>query len=138
MDLIFFPLLGLRTWDGPCPRPLPAFGGLRRTHDWEPTIRVSLVGGWRTWRRAAATGRPTDHLATQLKKVYRYLNRAQSCQLVGAPSCRSQAMYLFFNRLRFPVELHDLRVFWRIGAAQLIAHLADGEFIYFSHRKLLA
>jgi hypothetical protein len=52
-------------------------------------------------------------------------------------SCRSQPLRLFVHRLDFVVELHDLRVFWRIGAAQLIEHFANGEFSYFSHRKLL-
>ena len=27
--------------------------------------------------------------------------------------------------------------FWHIGATQLIEHLADGEFVYFSHSKIL-
>jgi hypothetical protein len=54
-----------------------------------------------------------------------------------AESCGSQALYLFVCRFEFLVELHHLRVFWRIVASQLIEHLANGELAYFSHRELL-
>jgi hypothetical protein len=64
-------------------------------------------------------------------------SRASWVAALNAESCRSQALRFFINRINFLVELHDLRVFWRIGAAQLIEHFANGEFSYFSHRKLL-
>ena len=51
-------------------------------------------------------------------------------------SCRSQALYLFVSRLNFLVELHDPRGFLCIVAAQLIEQLANGELVYFGHRKL--
>ena len=51
-----------------------------------------------------------------------------------ATPCRSQVLYLFVQRVDFAIEPRPLR-FWRIGAAQLIEGLANGEFVYFSHRK---
>src|SRR5258705_4318686 len=48
-----------------------------------------------------------------------------------------QALYLFVHLLGFLVELHELRFFGCIVAAQLVEHFADGEFIYFGHRNLL-
>lgn len=66
-----------------------------------------------------------------------FAGRVSSLAPLEAESCRSHALYLFVNRLNLLVELRDLRAFLRIGAAQLIKHFADGEFSYFSHRKLL-
>jgi hypothetical protein len=51
-------------------------------------------------------------------------------------SCRSQAPYLFVSRLNFLVELHDPRGVLCIVAAQLVEQFANGEFVYFGHRKL--
>jgi hypothetical protein len=56
--------------------------------------------------------------------------------LVKAASCSSRALYLFVKRLSFLLEPRDLR-FWHIGVTQLIEHLADGKFVYFSHSKIL-
>ncbi len=47
---------------------------------------------------------------------------------------RSQALYFLFKNLNFLVEPFDLR-FWHIGATQLVEHLTDGEFVYFSIAK---
>src|SRR5580700_851856 len=60
-----------------------------------------------------------------------------SIATLKAEACRSQAMYLFVSCSNFLVELADLCVFWRIVAAQLVEHFADGKLIYFSHRHLL-
>ena len=51
-------------------------------------------------------------------------------------SCRFQALYLFVSRLNFLVELHDPRGVLCIVAAQLVEQFANGEFVYFGHRKL--
>jgi hypothetical protein len=53
-----------------------------------------------------------------------------------AASCHSQALRLLVQRANFLVEPRHPRS-WRVGFAQLIECLADGEFIYFSHRKIL-
>ena len=64
------------------------------------------------------------------------LSQAGSLIPLEAASCRSQALDLLFKTLSFLVEPCDLR-FWHIGATQLIEHLTDGEFVYFSHSKIL-
>jgi hypothetical protein len=51
-------------------------------------------------------------------------------------SHRSQALSLIGKRVNFFVEPRHL-CFWRIGAAQLIERLADGEFSCVSHCKIL-
>src|SRR5260370_30764991 len=63
--------------------------------------------------------------------------RARSRSRLEPSCCRSQALYLFVHLLGFLVELHELRFFGCIVAAQLVEHFADGEFIYFGHRNLL-
>jgi hypothetical protein len=64
------------------------------------------------------------------------LSRAGSSAPPRAASCRSQTLYLLVKRLIFLLEPRDLR-FWHIGVTQLIEHFADGEFVYFSHGKIL-
>src|SRR5712672_3485271 len=54
-----------------------------------------------------------------------------------ANACRPQALYLFISGSNFLVELTGFRVFWRIVAAQLVDHFADGKLIYLSHRNFL-
>jgi hypothetical protein len=84
--------------------------------------------------------RRDPHPATQLKKFAEISispSRASSLAGLEAACCRSQALYFFVNRLNFLVELHDLRFFERIVAAQLVEHFADGEQIYFSQPNLL-
>jgi len=49
----------------------------------------------------------------------------------------SQALYLFFQLVKFFVALHSLRFFLRVVATQLFKDFIDGEFVYFSHRDLL-
>jgi hypothetical protein len=53
-----------------------------------------------------------------------------------AASCHSQALRLFVKCANFLIEPRHPRS-WCVGAAQLIECLAGGEFIYFSHRKIL-
>ncbi|MGB7615419.1 MAG: hypothetical protein WBM06_00490 [Pseudolabrys sp.] len=64
------------------------------------------------------------------------LGRPGSLVPLNAVSHRSQALCLLVKRVNFLVEPRHLR-FWRIGAAQLFERLADGEFGYFSHGKIL-
>jgi hypothetical protein len=54
-----------------------------------------------------------------------------------AASRHSQALCLSVQRVNFLIESRHLRS-WRVSIAQLIDCLADGEFVYFSHRKILA
>ena len=53
-----------------------------------------------------------------------------------AAFCRSQTLYLLFKNLSFLVEPFDRR-FWHTGTTQLVEHLTDGEFVYFSHSKII-
>jgi hypothetical protein len=75
-------------------------------------------------------------VCTETTDISIALIRAGSLIPLKAASCRSQALYLLFKSLSFLVEPCDLR-FWHIGATQLIKHLADGEFAYYSHSKIL-
>jgi hypothetical protein len=52
-----------------------------------------------------------------------------------AASCRPHALYIFVKRVHLFMEPRLLRL--HIWAAQLIEGLPDGEFVYFSHCKIL-
>jgi hypothetical protein len=83
---------------------------------------------------------PYKKVGMDLPKIPRDISiapsRAGSLIPLKAASCRPQVLYLLVNRFSFLLKPCDLR-FWHIGAAQLIEHLADGEFVYFSHGKIL-
>jgi hypothetical protein len=83
---------------------------------------------------------PYKKVGMDLPKIPRDISiapsRAGSLIPLKAASCRLQALYLLVNRFSFLLKPRDLR-FWHIGAAQLIEHFADGEFVYFSHGKIL-
>jgi hypothetical protein len=49
----------------------------------------------------------------------------------------SQTLYLFVGCLDFLVELFNPRAAGGIVAAQFVEHFFDGEFVDFSHQKLL-